>query len=209
MNEHVSPTRMNLLATRSQIQRAKQGADLLSRKKDAMLREFLDIVGQAYRYRTELQDKLRSDVASLIVSEAMAGQPAVSAAAQATRQDLRLSVQRKNLWGAHTVSLAHQFAERDSFTRGYSPSSVNTAVDEIAQRFEKIGTTLLHLLPLQVNLQRIGAEIKKTNRKINSLEQRLLPQLEQRAAAITQALEERAREDTFRLKKMKKKRKKG
>ncbi len=48
MAEQINPTRMNLLAKRSQIRLARQGADLLNRKKDALLREFFDLVGAVY-----------------------------------------------------------------------------------------------------------------------------------------------------------------
>ena len=59
--------------------------------------------------------------------------------------------------------------------------------------------------PLERNIQTLGEEIKKTNRRINALNEYLLPKLRREVRAIARVLEEREREDTFRLKKIKKK----
>ena len=51
----------------------------------------------------------------------------------------------------------------------------------------------------------LGEEVKKTNRRINALNEYLLPKLRGEVRKISRVLEEREREDTFRLKKIKKK----
>jgi len=57
--------------------------------------------------------------------------------------------------------------------------------------------------PLERNLQMIGEEVKKVSRRINALEEYLLPRLRGQLRGIASVLDEREREDTFRLKKIK------
>ncbi len=199
---------MNLLATKAQVKLAKLGIDLLSRKKDAMLYEFLDMLGTVYELRTSLREKLHEDVRDLVIAEALLGTRPIISASGASRQNVDVILTERNLWGARICNLQHSFKVRDIFGRKYNPRGVETAVDVIAERFERVVQSILVLIPAETNMRSVGHEIKTTNRKINALQQQLLPKLLQRAAYITQALEERAREDTFRLKKLKKRKRK-
>ena len=62
---------------------------------------------------------------------------------------------------------------------------------------------LLVCAPLERNLQIVGEEVKKVSRRINALEEYLLPRLRGQMRGIASVLDEREREDTFRLKKIK------
>jgi V/A-type H+-transporting ATPase subunit D len=62
---------------------------------------------------------------------------------------------------------------------------------------------LLICAPLERNLQIVGEEVKKVSRRINALEEYLLPRLRGQLRGIASVLDEREREDTFRLKKIK------
>ena len=59
--------------------------------------------------------------------------------------------------------------------------------------------------PAERNIQIIGEEVRKVSRRINALEEYLLPKLRGEVSAIYRVLDEREREDTFRLKRIKKK----
>ena len=53
-------------------------------------------------------------------------------------------------------------------------------------------------------MRRLGAEIQMNRRRVNALDQILIPELKREAKYIRMAIEEREREDLFRLKKVKK-----
>jgi len=53
-------------------------------------------------------------------------------------------------------------------------------------------------------MRRLGAEIQMNRRRVNALDQILIPDLKRQAKYIRMAIEEREREDLFRLKKVKK-----
>ena len=203
--EQVQPTRTNLLVKRAQIDLAQQGAELLGRKKDALLQEFFVRVGETYRLRMQLAERIHAETTAAVVAEAVEGRQAIESAAAAANTDFQLNVLERNFWGVKVLELEHTFRPRDVLTRPYSPRRADLSVDEVADGFEHLVLVMLELAPRELWLKNVGEEIKKTNRKINALEQQLIPRLRAQAQAIAQALEERARDDRFRLKRLKKK----
>jgi V/A-type H+-transporting ATPase subunit D len=203
--EQVNPTRMNLLARRSQIRLARQGADLLNRKKDALLREFFDLVAEVYQLRSGLAEDLRREATEAIVAEAVEGKHALAAASTTAPADFQVRLRPRNLWGVRIIDVEHTYRVRDVLSRPFSPRTAELALDEVARGFEQIVARMLDLAPRELRLRRIGDDIRRTNRKINALEQQLIPRLESQARAINQVLEERARDDVVRLKRLKQK----
>ena len=65
---------------------------------------------------------------------------------------------------------------------------------------------ILKVAPVERKLKRLADEIRKTSRRVNALEQRLLPRLAEQVQFIRTALDQREREDIFRLKRLKQKR---
>ena len=64
---------------------------------------------------------------------------------------------------------------------------------------------IVELAAVESQLKKLVKEITKTRRRHNALEQVVLPQLKASASQITHALDERGREEVFRLKRLKKK----
>ncbi len=205
MAEQINPTRMNLLAKRSQIRLARQGADLLNRKKDALLREFFDLVGAVYELRVRLTEALRREMTEAVVAEAVHGSHELASAAATAESDLHVKLTPRKVWGVRIVDLEHDYQPRDLLARPTSPRGTPLAVDEVATGFERIVRDMLDLAPRELRLRRMGEDIRRTNRRINALEQQLIPRLEAQARYIHQVLEERARDDVIRLKRLKQK----
>ena len=73
-----------------------------------------------------------------------------------------------------------------------------------AQRaFRDFAEALVAVANTETRLKMIGEEIKKTTRRVNALEQVVIPGLDAQIRYIRQVLEQREREDNFRLKKIK------
>src|SRR3972149_6441374 len=67
------------------------------------------------------------------------------------------------------------------------------------------GKETLEVAATEIKLKKIGEEIKKTTRRVNALEQVVIPRIRGEIRYIAAVLEQRAREDVFRLKRIKKK----
>ena len=88
--------------------------------------------------------------------------------------------------------------------RGYSITGVSGRIDEVAENYELELDLITGLAETETALRRLGEEIQMNRRRVNALEQVLIPELQRQAKYIRITIDEREREDLFRLKKVKK-----
>ncbi len=204
--EEVRPTRAELLERRAQIGLAQQGMDLLKQKRDALLIEFMGVMDETLRLSESLQKNVAEAQYSLTIAKAVDGAVAVRSAGLATKGEIVVDMSGTKIMGvAVPVVTKGDSPIKSSFTRGYSVTGVSSRVDETADKFERILDVIIEYADIETRLKRLGEEINKTNRRVNALEQVTVPALREQVAYIRQTLDERAREDLFRLKKVKKK----
>ena len=204
--EEVRPTRAELLERREQIKLAEQGMDLLKQKRDALLIEFMGVMDETLRLSESLQKSVSEAQYSLAVAKAVDGTVALRSAGMATKGEIVVDMTGTKIMGVSVpVVTKGESPIRSSFTRGYSVTGVSSRVDESADKFERILDVIIEYADIETRLKRLGEEIQKTNRRVNALEQVTVPQLKEQVNYIRQTLDERAREDLFRLKKVKKK----
>ncbi len=204
--EEVRPTRSELLERRAQIGLAQQGMDLLKQKRDALLIEFMGVMDETLRLSDSLQKTVREAQYSLAVAQAVDGVVALRSAGLATKGEIVVDMTGTKIMGVSVpVVTKGDSPLKSSFTRGYSVTGVSSRVDETAEKFEGILDVIIEYADIETRLKRLGEEINKTNRRVNALEQVTVPALQEQVTYIRQTLDERAREDLFRLKKVKKK----
>jgi len=204
--EEVRPTRSELLERRAQIQLAQQGMDLLKQKRDALLIEFMSVMDETLRLSGSLQKTTSEAQYSLAVAKSVDGNVSVRSVAMATKGDVSIDMTGTKIMGVSVpVVTKGESPVRSSFTRGYSITGVSSRIDETADKFERILDVIIEYADIETRLKRLGEEIQKTNRRVNALEQITVPSLKEQVAYIRMTLDERAREDLFRLKKVKRK----
>jgi len=204
--EEVRPTRAELLERRAQIGLAQQGMDLLKQKRDALLMEFMGVMDETLRLSDSLQKTVSEAQYSLAVAQAVDGVVALRSAGLATKGEVVVDMTGTKIMGVSVpVVTKGESPVKSSFTRGYSVTGVSSRVDESAEKFEHILDVIIEYADIETRLKRLGEEINKTNRRVNALEQVTVPSLREQVSYISQTLDERAREDLFRLKKVKKK----
>ena len=204
MVEQANPTRMELIRKNAQIRLAEQGRDLLREKMDALIQEFFRIMETVSRSREDLE--AMADVAqqSLLTALATDDPVTVKSASFATKRGLTLDIKGKNIMGVPVPIIEKKRISRSVFERGYSIISVSGRIDEAAEKFEGELDLVIGLAESETALKRLGGEIQMTRRRVNALEQVLIPQLKNQAKYIENTIDEREREDLFRLKKVKK-----
>lgn len=203
--EQVSPTRMELLQKKAQITLAEQGKDLLKQKRDALLIEFMSVIDETLRLSSLLEKATGNAQYSLAVAEAVDGAVIVKSASFATQGEVTIDITGTHVMGIPIpVVKKKKSYVRSALSRGYSITGVSSRIDETAENFEKIVDVLIDSADIETRLKRLGEEIQKTNRRVNALEHIVVPDLKAQVAYIKMTLEERAREDLFRLKKVKK-----
>lgn len=201
--EQISPTRSELLSRRAQIRLARQGADLLRGKREALVHEFLSELQRFADTREALAKELAKAKESLMRALAVDGPEAVASAGLASRRTIELQTTQRSIWGTKIVEVATDYVPRTSAERGFSAAGASARIDETAERFEAVLELILRAAPLDRKLARLAEEIRRTSRRVNALEQRMLPALEEQVQYIRGVLDQREREDVLRLKHLK------
>jgi len=201
--DNIAPTRMNMLTLKGQIKMASDGVGLLKGKRDALMQELLRRARQLRDARNILHAKGRVSAASIAVARAVRGTGELQSAAIAGRRDLPVSTRTEKVWGIALGQIDQTGVVRTPAQRGMGRIDNSSHVQEASHTSEEMIAQLLVCAPMERNLQLVGEEVKKVSRRINAIEEYLLPKLRGQLRAIASVLDEREREDTFRLKKIK------
>jgi len=201
--EQVKPTRMELMKKKAQIKLAEQGRDLLREKMDALIQEFFKILTTVSNSREELEKVSRSADFALLIAQAVDDPLTLKSASFATRKAITVDISGKNIMGVPVPVIEKKRISKSTLERGYGIISTSSRIDETAERFEAELDLLIELAETETAMRRLGAEIQMNRRRVNALEQILIPELKNQAKYIKNAIEEREREDLFRLKKVK------
>jgi V/A-type H+-transporting ATPase subunit D len=137
---------------------------------------------QVIRSSDELERSVGESVAALALAEALDGPEVVQSAAFAARGQVSLTVNVTNV---------------------YSLTNVSSRIEEVAEAFETQLDLIIELASSEMRLRRLAEEIGRTTRRVNALENVLIPRLEAQRNYAQMVLEEREREDLFRLKRVK------
>jgi len=194
-----SPTRMNLHFRRSQLRLALRGVDLLQKKRDALVREFFALVHETLEARNRLNLEGREAYVALFLAKAFDGPREVDVFSLSVPVLSEAKVDVENVWGTRLTRLGVEWPRAGTI----NPLSVGgrTLVAQIA--FQDFSRTLIRVANTESRLRRIGEEIKKTARRVNALEQVVIPGIRSQIRFIQQVLDQQEQEDIFRLKRVK------
>ena len=194
-----SPTRMNLLTRRSQLRLALRGVDLLQKKRDALVREFFSLIHETLEARRQLNTAGQEAHTALFLAKAFDGPQVVEVFSLnvPTISDARAELE--NVWGTRVPRLAVEWPQ------GITTSPLSTGGRTLAAQvaFRELSRALIRVANSESRLRRIGEEIKKTARRVNALEQAVIPGIQSQIHYTQQVLDQQEQEDIFRLKRIK------
>jgi len=199
----IGRTRMNLLLLKRRIEIAQRGLELLRSKREALMREFFAVVDRVAENRGQLEAVIGHALSALAPALAMEGRASLRSAGYAAKRTLPIELTERNVWGVRFPEIHYAPVLRALDARGYGVSGVSTHVDETARRFEQVLELILRSVSVELRLKKLGSETKKVTRRINALNEVMIPALTREAKGIRQTLEEREREDLFRMKRFK------
>ncbi len=201
--EGVNPTRSELLKLKTKVKLAQKGHNLLKEKRDALIMEFFEIVEEAKGARKNAEDKLKEAYRALIIAQATLGSLKVAESAMAVRPSTNLTIKSRNIMGIKVPVLDIAMTERSLLERGYSIRDTSAQLDEAARLFEEALRLISVQAEVEMTIRLLVEEIEKTKRRVNALENIVLPQLGATVKYIKMRLDEMERENFFKLKRIK------
>jgi V/A-type H+-transporting ATPase subunit D len=201
--QQVNPNRSELLARRARIDLARQGRDLLEEKRTVLMRELRRLSEQAVVSSAGVEQRAAEARDALGEAVALDGPETVASAALAASGEVELELEPSNVAGVRLVEIATEGARRDLTRRGYGLSATTPRIDRVADCYERLIDVLLETAATELSLNRLAGEIRRTTRRVNALEQVVVPRLERERDYIAMVLDEREREDHMRLRRAK------
>ena len=203
MAKDVKPTRKNLMQIEDRIELSERGHNTLEKKRDGIIMEFMDILDQAQDVREDLEADYQEAQRAINMARTMEGDVAVRGAASALKEHPELTTQSKNIMGVVVPQIESTKVKKNLQERGYGVLGTSARIDEAAEAYEELLESIILAAEVETAMKKMLDEIETTKRRVNALEFKLLPDLNENREYIEQKLEEQEREEIFRMKKIK------
>ena len=191
----VFPTKSNLISTKKSLDLAKLGYDLLDRKRNILVREMMQLIDRA----SAIQENINSTYAKayLALQKANVTLGMCTEFAQAIPVDNSLDIDLRSVMGVELPVVTLDDTKPDMY---YGLNATNSSLDEAYLSFLEVKKMTAQLAEIENNVYRLADAIKKTQKRANALNNIMIPQFTATIKYITEALEEKEREDFSRLK---------
>ncbi len=204
MADDVKPTRSEELRLKESIELAENGHEILEKKRDGLIHEFMQIVDEAKASREQLSSTFSEAREDLKLAEVYDGREQLTANAAGSELDDTVLFDQENIMGVVVPEIEFSSQVRRSpDERGYSISSSTSRIDKAADQYEKLLEQAVKAAEIQTKVKKMLDEIEKTKRRVNALEHKVIPEMQESLDEVSQTLMEREREETFRMKKVK------
>src|SRR5690606_13356660 len=162
--------------------------------------EFFALVKASLEARRALSQASREAYFALFLANAWDGPEAVGSLALAQQEALEIDLKMENSFGAKVPQVLPATFD-DALP--LSPVGAGACTLKAAAQFRKLVEAIINVAATETRLRRIGEEIKKTNRRVNALEQLVIPGINYEIRHIRSVLDQRALEETTVLKRIK------
>lgn len=196
----INPTRIELIHLREKLKIVEQGYDLLKKKRDGLMKEFLRVIKELRELREKLNEEIVLNFRYFIFARAFLRNKEIEEIFSTPSKKLRLEVEKKNIMGVE-VPVFNLKEEGDFLNYGLTSTNVNLDLGLLG--LAEILKALIKLAELQKTALFLSYEIEKTRRRVNALEYVHLPNLKATIKYISTKLEERERFENIILMKTK------
>ncbi|XP_038078062.1 V-type proton ATPase subunit D-like [Patiria miniata] len=202
----VFPSRMALTNMKVRLKGAQKGHSLLKKKADALSLRFRQILHKIIETKTLMGEVMKLASLSLAEAKFASGDFNHMVLQNVTKAKTKVRSKRDNVAGVLLPVFEHYTDGSDTYElTGLSRGGQQ--IDKLKKNYDKAVQLLVELASLQTSFVTLDEVIKITNRRVNAIEHVIIPRIENTIAYITTELDEREREEFYRLKKIQEKKK--
>lgn len=195
-------TKGNLINTKKSLDLAKTGYDLMDKKRNILVREMMMLIDKANEIQSKIDDAYSEAYISLQTANITLGFCAELSGTVPLDNSLNLSY--RSVMGVEIpiVSVDKNTKKKPSIS--YGMFSTNSALDNAYLKFDLVKQLTAELAEIENSVYRLADAIKKTQKRANALKNIMIPRFEETVKFITDALDEKDREEFSRMKVIKK-----
>ena len=203
MNENVFPTKGNLISAKSSLALARMGYGLMDKKRNILIRELMELIDKAKDIQSEIDKTFTSAYKLLQMANIQLGIEYVQDIASNVPIEDSIHIKTRSVMGTEIPLVEF---ESSQMKPSYAYYSTRESLDKAMDSFRKVKELTIKLSMVENSAYRLATNIKKTQKRANALKNITIPTLENITKSITNALEEKEREEFTRLKVIKKRR---
>ena len=200
MLANVNPTRMELLRLKKRLVLAKRGHKLLKDKRDELMRQLLEMIDEVKTLRFSIENDFQEILEKFLLGKARMGPSSAETALLIPSKEISVDMEQKNMM---SVKVPVYTKEVSGSIIPYGYIDTSGEMDVALAKFDTFIESLLSLAEKEKTVQLLANEIEETRRRVNALEYRLIPELEETIKFITMKLSETERANIVRLMKVK------
>ena len=176
---------------------AKQGYELMDKKRNILIRELMNLIEEAKTIQTQIDTTFTEAYQALQQANIEVGIHYVQQIAQAIPVENGVRIKTRSIMGTEIPLVEHEEEKRVPYYGFYNSSE---SVDAAREGFLKVKELTLKLSMVENSAYRLAMNIRKTQKRANALKNITIPSYTALVKDITNALDEKDREEFTRLK---------
>lgn len=195
MAQQVFATKGNLINARRSLKQAQLGYELMDRKRNILIREMVSLSDAAAELKEDLEDTFNEAYSALRTANIVGG--IISHSVEQIPEDNSINVSYRSVMG---VELPTVTLDKKKPSLRYSITETNSQFDKAYISFIKAKEMSVKLAEIENSIYRLSVAIRKTQKRANALKNIMIPTYREQVKFITNALEEKEREEFSRQK---------
>ena len=202
MDENIANTKTNLISAKATLALSINGFDLLDKKRSVLIMSMMGFIDKAELVQNKVTVVFKEAYKALKTANITMGIANVEQISQSVPEVEDFNILIKSIMGVEIPEIQHSKNEIQHY---YSFYHTNTALDVAFKKFQEVKELLFELSEIEDSVYKLAMEVKRTQKRANALQNIQIPKYKGIVKTITDVLEEKEREDFFRLKVVKKK----
>lgn len=202
---NVNPTRMNLSTLKKRLETSVRGHKLLKDKQDELMRRFISLIKENKELREEVEGELSISFKDFLLASAIMSPEMLEQAVALPAQRTNVDIVTKNIMGVDTpiMNFTIEKISESGSVYPYGFAQTTADLDDAIGQLNNVMLKLLKLAEVEKTAQLMADEIEKTRRRVNALEYKTIPDLQETIKYIVSKLDENERANITRLMKVK------
>ena len=197
MDPREFPTKGNLMLAKNSLALARQGYDLMDKKRNVLLKELMALIDEAKEIQEQIDSTFTKAYACLQRANIEHGISKVQQLAFTVPIEESIRIQTRSIMGTEIPPVKYDEKENNLT---YSFSTTSESIDIAREAFREVKDLTIKLSMVENSAYRLASNIKKTQKRANALKNITIPMYTNLVHNINNALEEKEREEFTRLK---------
>ena len=206
MDPRTFPTKGNLMLAKNSLALAVQGYDLMDKKRNILIRELMNLIDQAKDIQEQIDMTFTYAYQCLQAANIEHGISETDQLAYTVPIEDSIQIKSRSIMGTEIPLVTYT---PDQNIPTYSFSTTRESIDKAREAFRKVKDLTIRLSMVENSAYRLAASIKKTQKRANALKNITIPSYRSLVSEISNALEEKEREEFTRLKVIKRRKTKA